>query len=149
MAEIQWRSPKELVEITSENDLRYVREICLDLMDAWKRIAELETHERQRIAQLEEQYRIHTANTREWKEALDKQTTRIAELETVLAEARKDTERLDWLSQWKEGKRHWSIDTKKAPLTIWIQSGCWSWGDEQASKSLREVIDAAKEKSNG
>jgi hypothetical protein len=65
-------------------DLNFSNRLALDLHSARARIAELETHERQRIAQLEEQYRIHTANTREWKEALDKQATRIAELEAAL-----------------------------------------------------------------
>jgi hypothetical protein len=83
---------------------------------------------------------------RHTEDALLDARARIAELETTLAEARKDTERLDWLSQWKEPNEYWELKTKAEPLTVWLQSGCWSSDKEKAPKSLREVIDETKDK---
>ena len=79
--------------------------------------------------------------------ALQEAKDRITELEQQVAEARQDAERLDWIERYKRPMDYWSIRVLEQPLTLWLQSGCTSYpADGQETKTLRQQIDAARQK---
>jgi hypothetical protein len=73
---------------------------------------------------------------------IDRLTARIAELEAQLAEARRDSERMDWLEAQQTVEAGWCEATE---YTITERPFDWCWDHGQ---SLRAAIDTASTTTN-
>ena len=63
-----------------------------------------------------------------------------------LLEARKDAERLDWIEKHKGKANCWKVEVAYQKDTIWLSSGTWTSDTKRCKVTLRDAIDAARQK---